>query len=102
MFTSGIAVIGNPRFAQANNPEMQAGAFEKDREISYIDFLDFNGLYTSVMATARLPTHGFRFLTDYELETFSVDDIPEDSDHGYILEGDMNYPAELHDSHDGN
>ncbi|XP_045162758.2 uncharacterized protein LOC123527404 [Mercenaria mercenaria] len=96
----GIAVIGNPRHARANNPEMPDGTFNEEEETSFIDFLDFNGLYTSVMATARLPTHGFRFLSDFEQERFNFEEVPEDSDHGYILEVDLSYPVELHEYHD--
>jgi hypothetical protein len=100
LFSGGIAVTGNPRYSVANNKDMPAGMHNETEETSYIDFLDFNGLYTSIMSSARLPAYGFRFLTDYELERFDFSDIPADSDHGYILEVDLSYPAELHDEHD--
>lgn len=86
LFAGGIAVPGNPRYSMANNKEMPAGMYNETEETSYIHFLDFNGLYTSIMSSARLPEYGFRFLTDFELETFDFNEIPDDSDHGYILE----------------
>lgn len=75
--------------------------FKEDEKTSYIDFLDFNGLYTSTMTSARLPAYSFRFLSSYEIDRFDFEQVPEDSDHGFILEVDLSYPPELHDDHDG-
>ena len=46
-----------------------------------------------------LPYGGFKFLSDEELKVFNLDSIPENSSIGYILEVDLKYPWELHDSH---
>jgi hypothetical protein len=100
-FTGGIAVVGNPRYARANNAEMPKEMFYEDEENSYIDFMDFNGLYTSTMTSARLPAYGFRFLERNEIDRINFAEIPPDNDHGYILEVDLSYPPELHDNHDG-
>ena len=50
------------------------------------------------MQSQRLPTHGFRWLSEYEIDCFDPMDIPVDSDHGYIVDCDIEYPADLQDS----
>ena len=46
-----------------------------------------------------LPHSGFRFLSDKEINKFDLDSIAENSLIGYILEVDLEYCKELHDSH---
>ena len=94
----GVAFIGSPRYARANHPDMPQNEYDPTAPTTHIHFFDFNGLYTEVMQSNRLPTHGFRWLSEYELERFNVMEIPEDSDHGYIIDCDLDYPASLHDS----
>ena len=48
----------------------------------------------------RLPTFGFTWLSVGEIERFDLMSIAPDSDHGYIIECDLDYPEELHDAHD--
>ena len=45
-----------------------------------------------------LPTHGFRFLQQDELETLG--ELSDDAEDGYIFEVDLSYAHHLHDSHD--
>ena len=52
------------------------------------------------MADFRLPTYGFKWLSQFEIERFDVMSVPADSDTGYILVCDIEYPDELHDFHD--
>ena len=49
-----------------------------------------------------LPTHGFRFLKPYEIETLAVEvgELSDDAEDGYIFEVDLSYPQHLHDAHD--
>ncbi|KAJ8914296.1 hypothetical protein NQ315_011281 [Exocentrus adspersus] len=44
-----------------------------------------------------LPYGGFKWVS--EIENFDVLSIPNDSDIGYMLEVDLSYPENLHDSH---
>lgn len=96
----GLATVGSPRYAKANNPLMPEEEYEPENPTSFMHFYDFNGLYTSVMKNYPLPTFGFRWLSEYELERFDVMSIPASSDHGYIVECDLHYPEELHDMQD--
>jgi hypothetical protein len=57
-----------------------------------------NNLYGTAM-TQPLPRDNFRFLSDEELQKFDFTTVSYDSPTGYILEVDLEYPAELHDSH---
>lgn len=46
-----------------------------------------------------LPTGGFRWLNEKEIENFNFDIISEESPKGYIFEVDLGYPVELHNTH---
>ena len=46
-----------------------------------------------------LPMDSFAWLTEDEFDGLDISNVPEDSDIGYILEVDLEYPAELHDLH---
>ena len=96
----GLATIGSPRYAKANNSTMPEEEYDPESPTSFIHFFDFNGLYTSVMKNYRLPSFGFRWLSETELERFDVLSIPASSNHGYIVECDLHYPEEMHDRHD--
>ena len=96
----GLATVGSPRYAKANNASIPEHEFEPENPTSLIHFFDFNGLYTSVMKNHRLPSHGYRWLTESEIERFDLMSIPSDSDHGYIIEADLEYPQELHSEQD--
>ena len=48
-----------------------------------------------------LPTDGFTWLNEEEIQSLRVQNIPDDAEHGYILEVDLEYPRELHDAHNG-
>ena len=45
----------------------------------------------------RLPTSGFEWVNAEEIP--NLEDVSADSDIGYILEVDLEYPHHLHDSH---
>lgn len=65
---------------------------------TYLIYLDANNLYGWSMSQP-LPTHGFRWLSEEEINAFNVQHVAENSEEGYILSVDLNYPAELHDLH---
>ena len=59
---------------------------------------DANNLYGWGM-NQYLPHCDFNFLTKKEINEFFLDCISENSPIGYILEVDLEYCKELHDSH---
>jgi hypothetical protein len=46
-----------------------------------------------------LPVDGFRWLEKEEFEHLNINYVSDDSEDGYILEVDLDYPSELHDHH---
>ena len=62
---------------------------------SYLMYLDANNLYGWAMSQL-LPTGGFEWV---DLGQFTPDNIDTYVDEGYLLEVDVRYPKELHDSH---
>jgi len=91
----GIATISH-RYAKANNP--QVPDYDNQLPTSYITYLDANNLYGAAMIEP-LPVGEFRFLNENEMENFKLMDIAPDSETGYIIECDLQYPAHLHDAH---
>jgi hypothetical protein len=94
----GLCTVGAKRHVVANNKYMID--YDPAKPSSYITYLDANNLYGWGMMQC-LPTGNFRWAdnTD-EMDEESMKNIPEDSETGYILEVDLEYPKELHDSHD--
>ncbi|KAK3103084.1 hypothetical protein FSP39_016343 [Pinctada imbricata] len=88
----GIAMISK-RYAKANNPHLSV--YDPKKESNYLLYLDANNLYGWGMSQF-LPTHGFEWVDPHRVDVTS---IPEEGDTGYILEVDLEYPSELHDSH---
>jgi hypothetical protein len=93
----GISVISN-RYARANNPYLKPEDYDSSKPHSYIIYLDANNLYGWAMSQP-LPVGGFRFLTDEEISQLDFTQIPDDSETGYFVECDLEYPAELHEIH---
>ena len=70
-----------------------------DKEQSkYIMYLDANNLYGWAMSQ-YLPTGGFKWLTEKQINKINLADYKDDSKKGLILEVDLEYPEELHDIH---
>ena len=84
------------RSAEANNIYMSD--YNPDNESSYIMYLDANNLYGWGMSQ-YLPTGGFRWLADEEIEKLDLQKYTDESDRGLFLEVDLEYPKELHDYH---
>ncbi|XP_051171108.1 uncharacterized protein LOC127287984 [Leptopilina boulardi] len=89
----GISQCSNI-YAHANNHYMKN--YNEKEETSYIVYLDANNLYGWAMVQA-LPYGGFEWVKNID-NTFNFN-IPDDSPFGYILEVDLDYPHELHNSH---
>ena len=85
------------RHAKANNKYMKN--YDKNKESSYIQYLDANNLYGWAMSQI-LPVNGFKWINDItEIDKKFIKQYDEDSDKGYILEVDVKYPKKLHDLH---
>ena len=83
-------------FARANNPMVEG----HDPEIptTYIQYLDVNNLYRWAISQP-LPTGGFWWVEDCETLAERIVEQPAESPEGLILEVDLKYPQELHDTH---
>lgn len=91
----GITTI-TKRHAKANNSYLDD--YDPDKASNYIVYLDANNLYGWTMSQS-LPTHDFEWLPAEDLHSFDLTSIPDDGDHGYVLEVDLEYPQHLHDHH---
>ena len=91
----GITIVSN-RYAEANNPYISN--YDSSKPCSYIVYLDANNLYGWSMSQ-YLPVKGFRWLSEEEIKNIDVCNARDDADTGYILEVDLDYPPELHESH---
>ena len=82
------------RYAAANNPYM-SDKFSPLEETSYLQYLDANSLYRWAMSQS-LPSRGFRWVS---IKPNEVGELAARTEKGYLLEVDVSYPRELHDSH---
>ncbi|CAH1646013.1 unnamed protein product [Spodoptera littoralis] len=86
----GVSQCSN-RYARANNKFMED--YDSEKPNSYLTYFDANNLYGWAMSQS-LPVGGFEWVdsnTDYN--------VSDNSDFGYVLEVDLEYPDELHDLH---
>ena len=91
----GISYIAN-RHGKANNKYMKE--YDDKAPSKYIMYLDANNLYGWAMSQ-YLPTGGFRWMTQKQIDKTNLALYKEDSKKGLILEVDLDYPNELHDLH---
>ena len=91
----GISYIAN-RYGKANNKYMKQ--YDDKAPSKYIMYLDANNLYGWAMSQ-YLPTGGFKWLKDNEIEEVDLAKYHDESKKGLILEVDLEYPEELHDLH---
>lgn len=91
----GIAMISH-RHAEANNPQMGSG-YDKDKEHSYIAYLDANNLYGWAMRQP-LPQGDFKWEKESNVDKL-IEDYADNPNKGCIVKCDLAYPAELHDEH---
>ena len=86
------------RYAKANNKYMKS--YDKSNESSYIQYLDANDLFGAVMSE-KLPINEFKWgnaISGIKKKIVKSYD-KKDSDKGYILEVDVDYPSKLHKLH---
>ena len=91
----GISYIAN-RYGKANNKYMKT--YDKKAPQKYIMYLDANNLYGWAMSQ-YLPTGGFKWMTQKQIDNTDLAKYKEDNNKGLILEVDLEYPKELHDLH---
>ena len=93
----GISYIAN-RHGEANNKYMSG--YDSSKPSKYIMYLDANNLYGWAMSQC-LPTGGFRWMTQKQIDKVNLAACTEDRKKGIILEVDLEYPDNLHDLHNG-
>ena len=91
----GISYIAN-RYGKANNKYMSE--YDEKEPSKYIMYLDANNLYGWAMSQ-YLPTGGFKWLTEKQINKLNLAQYNEDSNKGLLIEVDLEYPKELHDLH---
>ena len=82
------------RWAKANNPYM-GSEFDPDEKTNSLQYLDANNLYGWAMSQP-LPTRGFRWV---DIKPDKISKLAKCKSKGYLLEVDVHYPKELHNSH---
>ena len=88
----GISMVSK-RYAKANNKYIPD--YNPDEPTSFIQYLDANNLYGWAMSQ-YLPVNNFKWS---KTNLNKILNTKPDSDVGYILEVDLEYPKELHKSH---
>lgn len=92
----GISYIAH-RYGEANNKYMPK--YDETKQFKYEMYLDANNLYGWAMSQ-YLPIGGFKWMTEKQIDKLvNKVYINPDSDKGYILEVDLEYPADLHELH---
>ena len=85
------------RYAKANNKYMKN--YDKRKIVSYLMYLDANNLYGWAMSQ-KLPVNNFKWVEDLlKFNESFIKNYDENSDEGYILEVDVEYPKELFNFH---
>ena len=91
----GISYIAK-RYCRANN-ELVKG-YDSSLGKSFITYWDVNNLYGNAMLM-YLPYDEFEWLNDDEIDNIDFNCVSSESDVGYILEVDLEYPSKLHELH---
>ena len=85
------------RYAKANNKYMND--YNKNKESSYIQYLDTNNLYGMAMSE-KLPIKGFKWMVDISgIDENFVKSYNKNRGKGYVLKVDVDYPCELQNLH---
>ena len=83
------------RYAKVNNKYINKN-YDKNKESSYIQYLDANNLYEWVMSQ-KLPADGFKWKENIlKFNEGFIKNYDEDSDKEYIFDVDVEYPKNLH------
>ena len=85
------------RYAKANNKYMGEKFDPKECSI-FLQYLDANNLYDWAMIQP-LPTGGFKWVGSSQFTPDKINSCAKLANKGYLLEVDVSYPKELHDSY---
>ena len=91
----GVSMIGK-KYSVANNPYV--AGYDSASSNIFLAYLYADNLY-GWSQSQPLPQKNFKWVTDDSIKNFDVSMVSDDSDTGYILEVDLEYPKELHDIH---
>ena len=83
------------RYAKANSKYISN--HDKNKESSYIEYVDANNLYGWAMSQ-KLPVGDFKWIDKDDMSKFSeqfIKNFDENSDKGYIFEVDVGYPENI-------
>jgi hypothetical protein len=83
------------RYAKANNPYL--AQFDPSKPTSYIIDLDANNLYGWAMSNP-MPSGSFTWLLPAQFQQLDWRAMTEDQPMGYIIECDLDYPADVHEA----
>ena len=85
------------QYAKANNNYTKN--YDENNDSSFLEYLDANNLYGWEMSEPQ-PVNGFEWLEDLsKIDEDLIKNYNKDSDKGYILEADVEYPKNLHYLH---
>ena len=84
------------RYAKANYPTLPD--YNEVEPLSYLHMFDCNSLYAYCLSK-KLPVGKFRWLEKNEISNFDIENTASNTDLGYILEVDLEYPENLHVKH---
>ena len=84
-------------YAEASNKYMNN--YDENKQSSFLSYLDTNNLYGCPMMK-KLPVGGFKWVKNVsKIDEEFIKNYDENSDIGYFLKIDVEYPKELHDLH---
>ena len=79
------------RYAEANNKCMIKTNYDKNKESSYLMYLNGNNLYGWAMSQ-KLPVDGFKWSDTSTFDDEFIRNYGEDRNKEYILQADIEYP----------
>ena len=83
------------RYEKANNKYMKD--YDKSKESSYLKYGDVSNLYGWEMSQKR-PVNKFEWMEDTsQFNEYFIKNYNEESDEGFFLEVDVQYPEKLHE-----
>jgi hypothetical protein len=91
----GISMISN-KYGKANNQYMSD--YDQSKPSTYLQYLDANNLYGWSMSQ-YLPTCNYKWESENDFNETSILSLNDNDEKGYIFEVDLEYPNELHDTH---
>ena len=80
----------------ANNKYLPC--YDSTKKSVYLQYLDANNLYGWAMCK-NLPLNGYKWANVEEFDSDFIKNYDDNSDKGYLLEVDVEYPKELYSSH---